>query len=63
MQDPALHRVVYNLMIKLFKKLIGGLVKMGTKVVHANFGRVIIATNKSVRTYCNILTSMTNTNL
>ena len=36
-------------MIKLFKKLIGGLVKMGTKVVHANFGRIIISTNKSVR--------------
>ena len=46
--DPALHRVVYNLMIKLFKKLISGLVKMGTKVVHADFGRIIICTNKSV---------------
>ena len=46
--DPALHRVVYNLMIKLFRKLISGLVKMGTRVVHANFGRIIICTNKSV---------------
>jgi hypothetical protein len=48
LSDPLLHRVIYGLMIKLFQKLIGGLRKLGTCVVYADFGRIIIATDKHV---------------
>lgn len=46
LKDPALHRVVYILMSKLFKRLMGQLRKLGTEIVHANFSRVIINTKK-----------------
>eukprot|EP01038_Epipyxis_sp_PR26KG_P011543 gene11543-15462_t len=46
LSDPALHRIIYSLMVKLFKKLIGGLKRLGTTVVYADFSRIIVATNK-----------------
>jgi DNA polymerase epsilon subunit 1 len=54
LSDPALHRIIYSLMVKLFKKLIGGLKRLGTTVVYADFSRIIVATNKNVwcLTYC-----------
>jgi hypothetical protein len=44
--DRALHRVVYGLMTKLFKRLISALKKLGTKIVYADFSRIIIHTDK-----------------
>lgn len=41
LSDPALHRVIYNLMTKLFKRLIGELKRLGTKLIYADFGRVV----------------------
>ena len=44
--DPALHRVVYGLMTKLFKRLISELRRLGAKVVYADFRRVVLDTGK-----------------
>jgi DNA polymerase epsilon subunit 1 len=44
--DPALHRVVYNLMSKLYKRLIGELRRLGAQVVYADFRRVVLSTGK-----------------
>ena len=49
LSDPLLHRVIYGLMTKLFQKLVGGLRRLGTRVVYADFGRIIISTDKHVR--------------
>lgn len=48
LSDPLLHRVIYGLMTKLFQKLVGGLRRLGTTVVYADFGRIIISTDKHV---------------
>lgn len=50
LSDPLLHRVIYGLMTKLFQKLVGALRKLGTRVVYADFGRIIISTDKHVST-------------
>lgn len=44
--DPALHRAVYALMTKLFKRLVGHLRRLGVRVVFASFSRIILHTNK-----------------
>lgn len=46
--DSALHKIIYGLMCKLFKKLVNGLRRLGTKIIHADFSRIIIDTNKKV---------------
>ena len=46
LRDPSLHRIVYNLMSKLFKRLINQLKKLGVRTVHASFSKIIIHTNK-----------------
>jgi len=46
LHDPALHRLVYGLMTKLFKRLVFELKKLGAKVVYASFNRIVIDTNK-----------------
>ena len=46
MHDPSLHRLVYGLMSKLFKKLMAELKLLGAQVVFANFGKIIIDTKK-----------------
>jgi hypothetical protein len=51
LSDPLLHRVIYGLMTKLFQKLVGGLRRLGTKVVYADFGRIIISTDKHVSSH------------
>ena len=48
--DPMLHKTIYNLMVKLFQKLIARLQKLGTKIIHADFSRIIICSNKTVIT-------------
>lgn len=44
--DPALFRLVYKLMKKVFLHLLSQLRKLGSKIVYANFNRIIIATSK-----------------
>lgn len=44
--DPALHRIVYGLMTKLFRRLIGELRRLGATVVYADFRRIILHTGK-----------------
>lgn len=46
MNDASLHRIVYGLMSKLFKKFIAELKALGTHVIFANFGKIIIDTKK-----------------
>lgn len=46
LHDPALHRVVFGLMTKLFKRMVAELRRLGLSVVHADFNRVTINTNK-----------------
>jgi DNA polymerase epsilon subunit 1 len=46
LQDSALHRIVYGLMTKLFKKLVIQFRKLGALIVYANFSRMIINTKK-----------------
>ena len=46
LHDPALHRLIYGLMIKLFKRLVHELKKLGSKLVYASFNKIIIDTNK-----------------
>ena len=44
--DPALYRLIYGLMSKLFRNLIGELTRLGTKIIYADFNRIIIHTDK-----------------
>ena len=46
LHDPALHRVVYDLMGRLFMKFIGEFKKLGVNVVYADFYKIIVHTNK-----------------
>ena len=46
MNDPALHRIVYGLMSKLFKRLVHELRSLGADIVFANFHTLIIHTKK-----------------
>jgi hypothetical protein len=46
LHDPALHRLIYGLMTKLFKRLVHELKKLGSKLVYASFNKIIIDTNK-----------------
>ncbi len=48
LSDPALHGVVFGLMGKLFKRLIGGLRRLGTEIIYADFNKIIVCTNKYV---------------
>ena len=68
LHDPSLHRVVYDLMGRLFSKFIGELKRLGVKVVYADFYRIIIHTNKydldSAHEYLKfITTAITNKDL
>ena len=49
LSDPALHRIVYGIMTKLFKRLISALKQLGARIVHASFSNIIIHTDKEVR--------------
>ena len=59
--DPAIHRLVYGLKTKLFRRIVGEFHKLGASIVFANFSRIIISTNKtdlrSATEYVNYLVS------
>lgn len=44
--DPALHRILRNLMQKLFLHLVAEFRRLGAVVVHANFNRLVLCTRK-----------------
>jgi hypothetical protein len=46
LRDPLLHRIVYLLMTKLFKRLLVQLRELQVTVVHANFSRILVDTKK-----------------
>lgn len=46
MYDPALHRILRNLMQKLFLHLIAEFKRLGSVIVHANFNKIILCTRK-----------------
>ena len=46
LHDPALFRVVQQLMEKVFLRLVSELRRLGAHVVYGDFGRLIIATDK-----------------
>jgi hypothetical protein len=45
--DPALKRVVAGLMRKVFLRLVSEVRRLGAEIVYADFGRMIIATNRT----------------
>jgi DNA polymerase epsilon subunit 1 len=61
--DPALHRLLHRLMCKVFRQLLGQLHRLGAKVIHANFNRIILATNKNSKAdaeaYCSFVLNAT----
>jgi DNA polymerase epsilon subunit 1 len=46
MNDPALHRIVFDMMGRMFTKFVGELKKLGVSVVYTDFHKVIIHTQK-----------------
>jgi DNA polymerase epsilon subunit 1 len=57
--DYSLHRLVHGLMKKVFFQLIAEFKKLGSKILFANFNRIIIVTNKTTvrdaTTYCDFI--------
>jgi DNA polymerase epsilon subunit 1 len=66
LHDPLLHRIVYLLMSKLFKKLIAQLRKLGVRIIHASFSRILVHTNKydmdSAKEYIDFIISTISSN-
>lgn len=46
MYDPSLHRFVHGLMRKTFIQLLAEFKRLGSHVVYADFGRILLATSK-----------------
>ncbi|XP_003226860.2 DNA polymerase epsilon catalytic subunit A [Anolis carolinensis] len=44
--DPALHRMLHNMMKKLFLQLVAEFKRLGSLVVYANFNRIVLCTKK-----------------
>ena len=44
--DPALYRFVHGLMRKTFSQLLAEFRRLGSDIVHADFGRIFLVTNK-----------------
>ncbi|KAJ7309581.1 hypothetical protein JRQ81_007633, partial [Phrynocephalus forsythii] len=44
--DPALHRMLHNMMKKIFLQLVAEFKRLGSSVVYANFNRIILCTKK-----------------
>ena len=53
LHDPAIHRIVYGLMTKLFKRLISEFKRLGAKVIYADFRKIVVYTNKYDRESAN----------
>ena len=47
LQDPALHKVIYILMVKAFNKITSELWRLGTKIIYADFRKIVIHTEKA----------------
>jgi hypothetical protein len=43
LSDPTVHRIIYGLMIKLFKRLIVELKKLSVNIVYASFSKLIVS--------------------
>lgn len=43
LSDPTIHRIIYGLMIKLFKRLIVELKKLNVNIVYASFSKLIVS--------------------
>ncbi|PLW15756.1 hypothetical protein PCANC_13456 [Puccinia coronata f. sp. avenae] len=46
MFDPALYRFTHSLMKKVFSQLLAEFRRLGTRVIHADFGRIFLLTSK-----------------
>ncbi|XP_062219147.1 DNA polymerase epsilon catalytic subunit A-like [Phragmites australis] len=59
LHNPALHRLLHNVMKKVFALMLAELRKLGANVIFANFSKIIIDTGKvdlsSAHAYCNSL--------
>nr|XP_027207609.1 DNA polymerase epsilon catalytic subunit A-like [Penaeus vannamei] len=44
--DPALHRILHNLMHKLFLHLVAEFKRLGSVIVYANFNKIVLCTKK-----------------
>lgn len=59
LHDPALHRLLHNVMKKVFALMLAEFRKLGANVIFANFSKIIIDTGKvdlsSARAYCDSL--------
>lgn len=44
--DPALYRFVHGLMRKTFSQLLAEFRRLGSEIIHADFGRIFLLTNK-----------------
>ncbi|CAD6250912.1 unnamed protein product [Miscanthus lutarioriparius] len=59
LHDPALHRLLHNVMKKVFALLLAEFRKLGANVIFANFSKIIIDTGKvdlsSAHAYCDSL--------
>ncbi|XP_064424312.1 DNA polymerase epsilon catalytic subunit A [Latimeria chalumnae] len=44
--DPALHRMLHNMMKKLFLQLVAEFKRLGSSIVYGNFNRIILCTKK-----------------
>ncbi len=44
--DPALRKLLLNLMKKLFVQLISEFKRLGATIIHADFNRIIVGTKK-----------------
>jgi len=45
--DPAIHKLVHNLMKRLFLALLAEFKRLGATIIHANFNRIILGTTKT----------------
>ncbi|XP_067911587.1 DNA polymerase epsilon catalytic subunit A [Heterodontus francisci] len=44
--DPALHRILHNMMKKLFLQLVAEFKRLGSSVIYTNFNRILLCTKK-----------------
>ncbi len=65
MYDPGIHRFIYGLMKKVFLQMVAEFRRLGSHVVHADFGNLLLVTSKPPGTayaYANYLMSAINGN-
>jgi hypothetical protein len=66
LNDPTLHRIIFLLMKKIFRRLIAEFRKLGVKIIYADFYRVIICTGRrslsSAMEYTNFITDAISNN-